>query len=114
MNCKSSRKTCRWSNIGKNCFRRSCCSTVVIGGKPLAGSTKCSNDKVKCRVTKKPNVNGFIKEIHVKWKDVVLNLLKKEKLLEMYVNNSIWKKDVKHLQEPNVLKLRREMDVIIW
>jgi len=70
--------------------------------------------KLNVESLKKLNANGFIKEIHVKWKDVVLNLLKKEKLLEMYVNNSIWKKDVEHLPEQNVLKLRREMDVIIW
>jgi len=63
--------------------------------------------KLNVESLKKPNVNGFIKEIHVKWKDVVLNLLKKEKLLEMYVNNSIWKKRCRTLTRTKCSKVEK-------
>lgn len=49
--CKQKRKTCRWQHIGKNCFRRRCCTTVILNGKAVPGSRRCLKSIKKCRTS---------------------------------------------------------------
>jgi len=78
--CPGKLKSCKWQRMGQNCFKKQCCTTTLVNGRPVVGSTKCKKSKKeKCKITKKENVVGYKVQINVRQKDVVLKERKKEK-----------------------------------
>jgi len=47
--CNEKRKICKWEHVGHKCFRSKCCSTKILKGKVVVGSTKCIKGNTKCK-----------------------------------------------------------------
>jgi len=65
------KKECKWRKIGNNCFTRNCCSSTLVNGQVLVGSTKCADTKTHCSIKKKVKCSWSQQKNHCQTKKLL-------------------------------------------